>query len=66
MTVPDDLREAIENNTMTEAQIRQLIEIEAGELGLTYAEAMRKARAGELSTGPLGTDIEFLAAVLAA
>ena len=66
MNLPHDLRHAIETSSMSEAQARQLIEIEARELGLTYDEAMQKAREGTLPTGPLGTDIEFLAALLVA
>jgi len=66
MNLPTDLRHAIETSSMTEAQIHQLIEFEARVLGLTYDEAMQKAKEGTLPTGPIGTDIEFLAALFAA
>ena len=66
MNMPDDLLHAIETNSMTDEQIRQLIEIEAHELGLTYDQAVQKAKEGTLPTGPLGSDIEFLAGLFAA
>jgi len=66
MNVPDDLLHAIETSSMTHEQICQLIEIEALELGLTYDEAIQKAREGTLPTGPLGSNIEFLAGLFAA
>lgn len=66
MTVPDTLLEALESGTITRQQLRELIALEAKELGLTLDEAMRLAAEGALPTGPIGTDIEFLAGLLAA
>lgn len=66
MKLPRSLAEALENGTATDTQLRQMIAIEAEALGMTYDEAIRRAADGSLPTGPLGTDIEFLAEVLAA
>ncbi len=66
MTLPDTLLEALQNGTVSEEQIRELISIEATELDLTYDEALRLFREGALPTGPIGTDIEFLAGLFAA
>jgi hypothetical protein len=66
MTLPEDLRDALERGTMTEDQIRQLIELEALELGLDYEQAVSMVKDGTMPASPLGSSIEFLVELLAA
>ena len=66
MTVPRELLDAMESGTITQDQLRELITLEARELGLSFEEALRLASEGMLPTGALGTDIEYLAGLLAA
>jgi len=66
MTLPDTLRKALDTGTATEDQIRELITIEARELGMSYSDAIERAQAGTLPASPIGTDIEFLAELIAA
>ena len=63
--LPDELRRAIDRGELTEEQLRQLIAHEAQALGLSYDEAVRRARKHTLPKTPLGTDIEFLVELLA-
>lgn len=58
--LPQDLIDAIESGEITQEQLRQLIEIEAGLLGLTFDEAVEKARQNTLPKDALGTDVQFL------
>jgi hypothetical protein len=66
MTPPTALVDALESGTITEPQIRELIDFQARELGLSFDQAMSMAREGTLPASPLGTNIEFLAELLAA
>lgn len=66
MTVPTALLEALESGTITDEQLRELITIEARELNLSFEDAVRLAASGGLPSGPIGTDIELLADLLAA
>ncbi len=58
--LPDELRQAIESGHLTYAQIRQLIELEAGAIGLSYEEARARARARSLPRNGIGTDLQLL------
>ena len=60
--LPQHLIDAIEGEVMvlTHEQLRELIEIEAGVLGLTFEEAEGQARAGKLPKHGLGTSVEAL------
>lgn len=58
--LPQDLVDAIESGHITQEQLRQLIEIEAGWLGLTFDEAVERARQNTLPKDALGTDVQFL------
>ena len=66
MTVPRELLDALESGTITQDQLQALITLEAQELGLSLEDALRLASEGTLPTGALGTDIEYLAGLLAA
>ena len=60
------LQAAIEGGELTADELRELITLEARELGLTIEEAQRKAKLGQLPKNVLGSDIEFLFQLLAA
>ncbi len=63
--MPADLLAAIESGVLTQEQLRQLIAIEAADLGLSYDEAVRRARNRSLPKSALGSDIELLVELLA-
>jgi hypothetical protein len=56
--LPDDLVAAIEGGEITQEQLRQLIRIEAAELGLSYEEAVELGRKRALPKSIIGMDIE--------
>jgi hypothetical protein len=58
--IPQHLVDAIESGELTHEQLRELIDIEAAELGLTFEEAEELARAGKLPKHGLGTSVESL------
>jgi hypothetical protein len=64
--LPDDLQQAIERGELTEAQLRELIELEAKALGFTYEEAVQKAKERRLPHNTLGADLELLVQLLPA
>lgn len=64
--LPTELQRAIEQGTLTDEQLRQLITLEAEALGLTYEQAIEKAKARTLPKNYLGADIELLVSLVAA
>ena len=60
MIPPATLLRALERGVLTKKQIRELIECEADELGLTLEEAQQRAVDGTLSKCPVGTHIGYL------
>jgi hypothetical protein len=64
--IPDELRQALEHAELTTDQLKLLIEIEAEQLGLTFEEAVTRARADALPHTPLGFDLQFHILMLAA
>lgn len=64
--LPRKLQQAIKRGKLTPAQLRQLITLEARELGLSYKEAVRLARQRRLPRNVLGADIELLVQLLPA
>ncbi len=62
--IPVALQEAIERGELTEAQLRELIALEAQALGLSFREAVRRARERCLPRTLLGSDLEFLVQLL--
>jgi hypothetical protein len=65
--LPASLVDAIERGELTREQLDELIRLEARALGLDYAEAVRRARAGTLPEQyPLRADLELLVDLLAA
>ena len=62
--MPVDLIAAIESGHLTQEQLRQLITFEAEELGLSFAEAVDRARRDALPKNALGTDLWMLADML--
>lgn len=64
--LPLALQEAIERGELTEDQLRELITLEAKALGLSFEEAVRKARERRLPRNVIGSDVEFLIQLLPA
>jgi hypothetical protein len=64
--LPADLRAAIESGCLTESQIRQLIELEAQVIGLSFDEARVRARTRSLPTNTVGSDLQLLFGLLPA
>jgi len=63
--MPADLLAAIEGDgVLTREQFRQLFEIEAESIGLTFEEAIAAARAGALPRNPIGDDLMFIAPII--
>jgi len=54
------LKEALRDGKISERQLETLIRREARELGMTYAEALRRARSGSLPDSTLGIDLSLL------
>ncbi len=63
--MPPALREAIEQGELSQQQLRELIEFEAEDLGLSFDEAVRRAREGTLPKTVAGMDLELLVQALA-
>ena len=63
--LPADLLAAMADGGLTQAQLRQLIAIEASDLGLEFDEAVRRARDGTLPKNVVGLDLELLVELLA-
>ena len=64
--LPSSLAEAIERGELTEEQLRELIRLEAKELGLDYDAAIRLARERRLPKSFIGADLELLVDLLPA
>jgi hypothetical protein len=64
--LPRKLQKAIKGGKLTKAQLRELITLEARELGLSYAEAVRLARQRRLPRNVVGADLELLVQLLPA
>lgn len=63
--MPADLLAAIEGDgVLTREQFRQLFEIEAESIGLTFDEAIAAARSGTLPRNPIGFDLDFIASII--
>lgn len=63
---PEALQEAIERGELTEAQLRELIALEAQALGLDYEQAVKLAKERRLPKNYIGSDIELLVELLPA
>lgn len=57
--IPESLRQALEIGELSKEQLRQLIELEAGSLGMTFDEAIERAYNHTLPRTPQGFDLEF-------
>ena len=62
--MPGALLEAIEHGELTQAQLRELIAIEPEDLGLTFDEAVRRARQRTLPKNEIGADLALLVPLL--
>jgi len=62
--LPATLQDAIERGDLTEAQLRELIRLEAEALGLSFDDAVARARQGRLPKTALGMDLELLVDLL--
>jgi hypothetical protein len=64
--LPSELQRAIEKGKLTDEQLRELITFEAEALGLTYEEAVERAKARTLPRTHIGADLELLVQLLPA
>ncbi len=64
--LPKKLQQAIKRGKLTPTQLRQLITLQAREIGLSYAEAVRRGRQRRLPRNVLGADLELLIQLLPA
>lgn len=62
--LPSELQRAIEKGKLTDEQLRELITFEAEALGLTYEEAVERAKARTLPRTHIGADLELLVQLL--
>lgn len=62
--IPEDLLQAIESGELTQAQLRQLIGIEAAAIGMSFDDAIVGARENTLPKDPIGSDLRFLVRML--
>jgi hypothetical protein len=63
--VPDEIIQALEDGVLTQAQLRELIAIEAEDIGLSFDEAVERARQRTLPKNAIGSDIQLLVMMLA-
>ncbi len=63
--LPADLLTAMADGGLTQEQLRQLITIEASDLGLGFEGAVRRVRDGSLPKTVVGLDLELLVELLA-
>jgi hypothetical protein len=63
--LPESLLRALEAGELNGEQLRALIEIEAESLGLSFDEAVERARANTLPQTPEGFDLQFHVLMLA-
>lgn len=54
-----ELLDALDSGELTTAQLRELAELEAGMLGLTFDEAVGLAREYKLPKNPTGFSLQF-------
>ena len=64
--LPRDLQRAIQSGRLTNAQIHELIKLEAKALGLTFEQARQRAEARSLPSNTIGSDLQMLFGLLAA
>lgn len=57
--VSQDLLDALDRGELSHEQLRELAEIEAARLGLTFDEAAKLARKNELPKNPTGSDLQM-------
>jgi len=62
--LPVELQQAIEEGELTDEQLRELITLEAKAVGLTYEEAIKRAKDRTLPQSLLGADLELLVQLL--
>jgi len=64
--LPEDLRNALETGELTLDQLKELIRLEAQALGLTYRDAVRRARKRNLPRSAVADDLDLLVQMLPA
>ncbi len=66
MVLPAEVELAIAQGELTERQLRELIALEAHALGLSFGEAVCRARERRLPHAAVASDLEFLVQLLPA
>ena len=56
--MPAELVSAMEHDDLSEEQLQEIVRIEANQLGLTYSEAIKRARKNRLPANPRGFDLQ--------
>lgn len=54
-----ELLDALDSGELTREQLRELAELEAARLGLTFHEAVELARKNKLPMNPTGSDLQM-------
>lgn len=62
--IPEEIVSALESGEVSEDQLRELIRIEAKAIGLDFDTAVEMARKRDLPKTLIGSDLEFLVAML--
>jgi hypothetical protein len=57
--LPEELKQALDEGSLTREQLEKLVGLEAQALGLSFEGAVEAARAGKLPVTDLGTLLEF-------
>jgi hypothetical protein len=64
LQIPDDIVRAMECGELSRDQLRELIRIEAESIGLSFDEAVERARQRTLPNSLIGSDLRFLVLML--
>lgn len=57
--LPEELKRALEQGSLTKEQLEELVGLEAEALGMSFDAALEAARADKLPATDLGTLLEF-------
>ncbi|HEX7103814.1 MAG TPA: hypothetical protein VF201_14310 [Nitrolancea sp.] len=64
VVIPDKLAGALQSGELSPGQVRELIELEAAALGLSFAQAVDAVQQQSLPWSPLSADLSFLVSML--
>lgn len=64
VVIPDELVKALQSGELSPGQVRELIELEATALGLSFTQAVDAVQQQSLPWSPLSADLSFLVSML--